>query len=132
MGGGGKAKMDSVAIVVGALMAGGAAGTAGAASAAVTDAYEGLKAMVLARLHIVGNDNDEGEAYVSDALAQRTGSRAALTAELAHAGVDVPTLEAAQRLAGLLETHGHGRVIDVSYAKGLIVGDHAVQHNTFN
>jgi hypothetical protein len=94
------------------------------------DAYEGLKAMVLARLHIAGHGGDEGVAYISAAL-EKTDGQAALTAELARVGVDDPMLEAAQRLAGMLEMHGHRPVIDASYAKGLIVGDHAVQHNTF-
>lgn len=123
--------VDPVTVVVAALVAGAAAGTSDVVSTAVQDAYQGLKGLVRSRLRGDGVGDGEGEDLIAAAADQQTG-RAALTEELRRVGVDEPTLEAAERLLELLEPQSGKFIVDASQAKGVIVGDHGVQHNTFN
>jgi len=123
--------MDPVTVVVAALVAGAAAGASNVASAAVTDAYEGLKNLVLGRLRDAGTNEAEGNTLVVD-VAKTQLQRDVLTTALAKVGVDAPTLQAAQHLLALLEPREGKYVVDASQAKGVIIGDHGTQHNTFN
>lgn len=118
-------------LVVAALAAGGAAGASNVVSTAVMDAYQGLKAVVLGRLRGGGLGEEDGQSLIATAADQQAG-RAALTEELARVGVDEAMVEAAGRLLELLEQHNNKFVVDASQAKGVIVGDHGVQHNTFS
>jgi hypothetical protein len=118
-------------MVVTALLAGGAAGVSGVASAAVVDAYQGLKSLVLGRLNYAGMPEHDGNDLIVGA-ADRNAGQAKLTERLAAAGVDEPTIDAAQHLLDLLEQQKGKFVVDASQAKGVIIGDHGVQHNTFN
>jgi hypothetical protein len=122
--------MDSVSIVVTALVAGAAAGVSGAASAAVLDAYQGLKSLVLKCLRGGGVDDGRAQELVDKTSDQEAG-REAISAELARIGVDEPTEQAAKQLLELLKTKGKYNVT-ITDSKGVIVGDHVVQHNTFN
>jgi len=119
--------VEPVTLVVTALAAGAAAGLSGAASAMVTDAYQGLKGLVLDRLR--GGEVPDADLLV-DRVADPAG-RDALTAQLSRVEVDEPTVAAAEHLLELLKDKGKF-VVDASQAKGIIVGDHAQQHNTFH
>jgi hypothetical protein len=123
--------MDPVTLVMAALLAGAATGASAAVSTAVTDAYQGLKELVLGRLRGGGVGVEHGHELIA-AAADRPAGHAALTVELARVRVDELTVDAAQRLLDLLQVQKGKFVVDASQAKGLIVGDHGVQHNTFN
>lgn len=123
--------MDPVTVVMAALAAGAAAGTTNAASIAVTDAYQGLKDLVLVRLRNDGIEIEEGLRLIDTSVDQPIES-AALVPALAAVGVDDLIYEAAQRLLALVEKQPGKFVVDASQAKGLIVGDHGIQHNSFN
>jgi hypothetical protein len=118
-------------MVAAALVAGAAAGASNVVSTAVIEAYQGLKTLALGRLRGGGLSDDDGRNLIA-AAADQQAERGALTEELARVGVDEPMVETAQRLLELLEQQRSKFVVDASQAKGLIVGDHGVQHNTFN
>lgn len=124
--------MDPVTLVAAALLAGATAGLSSAASSLVTDAYQTLKDLVLGRLRAAGFSDPEGQRLVASAADQEAAGRLELTDALSKAGVDESTTDAAERLLALLEQEKGKFVVDASQAKGLVVGDHAVQHNTFN
>lgn len=110
--------VEAVELVVAALSAGAAAGVSSTASAAVNDAYAGLKALTLKALRRGGTAND-------GVLDDRTELRAALTA--AGAEDDAVLLDAARAVLALTDPHGFdaGKYrIDVHDNQGVQVGDH--------
>lgn len=128
--------MDPVTLIVAALAAGAALGLKDAASAAVKDAYAGLKALVEKRF--------AGHAKRQLVLAEHEADpetwEKPLAAELAATGADRDgeLVAAAQALMRLVDEAGFAagkyRVkyqVDVHDAQGVVVGDHAHQHNVF-
>jgi hypothetical protein len=122
---------DAVSTVVTALVLGGTAGVTAAASAMVTDAYQGLKQLVVGRLR-VGGVQDERAVSLVEQVGSDTDGRERLRAELAAAQVDEATVEAAERLLELLNGKGSKYQVILHDNKGVVVGDHSTQHNTFN
>ncbi|GIG92716.1 hypothetical protein [Plantactinospora endophytica] len=130
--------MDPIAIVVTALVAGAAAGVSGAASSAVQDAYTGLCEVVRNRLgsgrggH--GRPAEIVDAYRSDPVGQHDRMVAALTT--AGADQDRALAEAALRVLALTFPGSADTVaryaVDLRDARGVYVGDHGTQHNTFS
>ncbi|MEU8005105.1 hypothetical protein AB0B66_28450 [Catellatospora sp. NPDC049111] len=124
--------MDPVSLVVTALEEGAKAGLAGTATKLIADAYDTLKGLVVKLLHRNGAGEDTSRALVEQTNGTAADSQAALTAQLTAAGVDDPTLQAAQQLLDLLRASGTKYSINAPDAKGLLIGDHSTQHNTFN
>ena len=127
--------MDPVTLIVTALAAGAVLGLKDVTSAAVKDAYAGLKALVKKRFA----GRPKGEL----ALAEHEGSQTwdePLAAELAAAGADRDDelVTAAQALMRLVDEEGFeaGKYIvkyqvDARGSQGVVVGDHAHQRNVF-
>ena len=105
-------------LIVTALVAGAAAGTSNAASTAVTDLYTGLRDAVKRRLATRRGDA-EADALLQDAPEGQL--RQALTD--AGAGEDNEIVTAAQHVLAHLDLRG---------AKGVQIGNHNIQHNTFS
>jgi hypothetical protein len=125
--------MDPITLIVTALAAGAASGTADAASAAVKDAYASLKALVAKRL----SGRAGGELVLSRHEEVPEVWRAPLAAELADAGADgdLELVRAARALMTLADEAGAraGKyTVDVRGAQGVQVGDHARQENVFH
>jgi hypothetical protein len=124
--------MDPVTLIVTALAAGAALGLKDTASAAVTDAYEWLKALTAKRLA----GRTDGELMLARHAEAPAAWEASLTAELAAAGADRDRdlVGAAQALMKLADEAGFRRGKYSVYAcdsQGIQIGDHNVQHNTF-
>jgi len=86
---------------------------------------------VVGRLRTAGLGNEDAQRLIATAADQQAG-RAALAEQLARVGVDEPTMKAAQQVLVLLEQQTGKYIVDASQAKGLIIGDHGEQHNTFS
>lgn len=97
--------MAGVEVILAALAAGAGAGSGDAAKAAVADAYTGLR----------------------DLLRRKLGGRPVLEGELIAAGADrdEEVLAAARRVLEAAARY------DLREAKGVQIGDHNTQHNTF-
>jgi hypothetical protein len=125
--------VTGVDLILAALAAGAGLGVSDAAKAAVLDAYTGLRDALRRRL--VGRD---GLQNVLDAAPDEGGTwSAGVAAELEQSGVaaDASIVEAARRLLALTDPAGTaaGKYhVDVRDAKGVQVGDHNTQHNTFS
>lgn len=124
--------MDPITLIVTALGTGAALGAKDTASAAVKDAYQGLKGLV--RKRFAGRD--EGQVV----LAQYENSPAKwepmLAGELTEAGAaqDSDLIAAAQLLLSLTDPDGSraGKYqVQVTGGQGVQVGDHNTQTNTF-
>jgi hypothetical protein len=127
--------MDPVKLIVTALAAGAGLGLKDAASSAVKDAYESLKALAGKRL---AGRRDGGLVLARYAQAPETWE-GVLAAELAAAGAgdddDTDLVAAAQALMRLVDAPGWraGKyVVDVRDSQGVQVGDQNTQHNTFS
>ncbi|MFC7280015.1 hypothetical protein ACFQS1_39165 [Paractinoplanes rhizophilus] len=126
--------MSAVEVIAAALAAGAGAGMKDTASAAVKDAYAGLKALLKARLG--GHGDDVVEALDADETAPgvwQTHLGEALTES--GAATDEQVVAAAQRLLRLTDPAGSAAgkyQVDLREAKGVQVGDHNTQHNTFS
>lgn len=124
--------MDPVALIVTALAAGAVLGLKDTASAAVKDAYKGVKALAKKRLA----SRQDGELVLArHAEAPRPWERP-LAEELAAAGAanDAGLVAAAQALMSLVDAAGAraGKyTIQVGGSQGVQVGDHNTQHNVF-
>jgi hypothetical protein len=124
--------MDPVTLIVTALAAGAALGVKDTASAAVKDAYEGLKALVKRRFA----GRRDGELVLARYEQAPQTWEGPLAAELtaAAAGADGELVAAAQALMGLADAAGSraGKYhVVVSGGQGVQVGDHNTQDNTF-
>jgi len=124
--------MDPVTLIVTALAAGTALGLRDTASAAVKDAYAGLKSMVSRRL---GGRRD-GDLVLARYAESPETWEGPLAAELtaARAGNDRDLIAAAQALMRLADEAGYksGKYdVDARGSQGVQVGDHNTQHNVF-
>lgn len=120
-------------MIVTALTSGAAAATEKAVTSAVVDAYQGLKAMVRARL----SGRRDGQVALDQLDEDPVGSVPLLTAELRsnQVSTDMALIQAAERLVALLKTDGTrgGRYeVDARHAMGVQVGDNNTQTNSFN
>lgn len=118
--------VEAVELVMTALSAGAAAGVSSTASAAVKDAYTGLKALVAKAVRRAGT---ETEAAVADEkVADSDLHRAALVASLSAAAVESDTelLQAAAKMLALTDPRGSGTskyCVDVYNNQGVQVGE---------
>ncbi|WP_173054770.1 RIP homotypic interaction motif-containing protein [Phytohabitans houttuyneae] len=125
--------MTGVEVILAALAAGTGVGVSDAAKAAVLDAYTGLRDVLRRRLA-----SREGPQEMVDVAPDETGAwKADLAAELERsaAAEDAAILDAARRVLTLADPAGiaAGKYrVDVRDAKGVQVGDHNTQHNTFS
>ncbi|MEU8007686.1 hypothetical protein AB0B66_41555 [Catellatospora sp. NPDC049111] len=124
--------MDPVTLVVTALEEGAKAGLAGTATKLIADAYDMLKGLVANLLRRNGTDDEQNLALVERADGTTADSQTALAAQLAAAGVDDPTQQAAQKLLDLLHATRTKYSINAPDAKGLMIGDQNTQYNTYN
>jgi hypothetical protein len=119
--------VESVNLVVTALVAGATAGVSGTASSAVADAYEALKNQVLGCFRRGGVREETAEALVA-AVADGSDSRFALEQQLIAVTVDDLTLQSAQELLELLrQVRGRKFIVQVRDSTGVVVGDHNQQ-----
>jgi hypothetical protein len=125
--------MDPVTLIVTALAAGAASALQDATSSGIKDAYARLKALVRKRF--------AGHGDAAFVLARHEADpkvwEAPLSAELSSAGAggDSDLIAAAQAVMNLIDTQGSraGKyAVNVRASQGVQVGDHNVQHNTFN
>ena len=123
--------MDPYTIIATALAAGAAAGGKDAAASAVRDSYIALRGLLqrhtgkhlgaAAAIETVESDPDGGVARLEAALAGTgSGDIDALRAAAEALLVQLPT-----------ETPGRESRIDLRKAKGVQIGDHNAQNNTF-
>jgi hypothetical protein len=114
--------MDPVSLVVAALVAGATAGTKDTASAAIADAYAGLKALV--RRRFGGEPDAESELE----QIEQGGDPAALERRLEAAGVDEDLVKQATGLLERLDPDGsrEGKYrVQITGGQGTVVGDNA-------
>lgn len=122
--------MDAVSLVEVALATGTAAGVKDTASAAVKDAYDGLKAMVKS----VFAGQGKAEMILAEHEADPETWKAPMVAQLVETGVSDDLVAAAQALMSLIDAEGtqSGKYkVDVRGSQGVQVGDGNTQNNTF-
>ena len=125
--------MTGIEVILAALAAGAAVGAMDTTKSAVMDAYVGLRDALRERLA-----GRQQAAEALDAVEAEPGTwRAELKPELERVAADRDTdvLTAAHQLLTLADPAGSsaGRYrVDAREAKGVQVGDHNVQHNTFS
>jgi len=124
--------MDPVTLILTALAAGAALGVKDTASAAVKDAYQGLKALVAKRFA----GRRHGELVLARYAETPDTWKGPLAAELtaADAGADADLVAAAQALMRLTDAAGSraGKYnVQMHGGQGVQVGDHNTQTNTF-
>jgi hypothetical protein len=125
--------MAGVDLIVAALAAGASAGLTDAASSAIRDTYTSLREAVRQRL---ADDGDESRNVLEASEVEPGVWEGRLRAVLEETGADgdVQILSAARSLLSALEVTGRltgTHVVDASQAKGVQVGDHNTQTNTF-
>lgn len=123
--------VEPVTLVAAALAAGATAGISGTVASIIADAYEELKSLVVDCFRRGGVPDVMSQELIAG-VGGGTARREELEQKLTEAGVDEPTVQAAQKLLDLLQTPQTKFHVDASQAKGIIVGDHATQHNNFN
>jgi hypothetical protein len=124
--------MDPISLIVTALAVGAASGFKESASAAVMDAYEGLKGLV--RKHFAGR-RDGGLVLARYAEAPKAW-QGPLAAELAAVGADqdqdlVAAAQAVMKLVDEAGSRAGKYIVDVRGSQGVQVGDGNTQHNAF-
>jgi hypothetical protein len=125
--------IESVELVVAALVGGTAAGVSNATSAAVSDAYDALKSLARKALLRGAGHGDAGVGVeVEEKLADPLVHRAELAAALSAAGAeaDAELVAAARRLLSLIDPQGAaaGKYhVVLRGNKGVQVGDHNTQ-----
>jgi hypothetical protein len=124
--------MDPSAIIVAALTSGVAAVARGTATAAVLDAYRGLRSALITRL-----PDKEATSVLFDEV-EREPERADILVHqiLRHerARIDDELYQRARDLLEILPDSGAGQSsyrVDITQARGVQVGDHNMQTNTF-
>lgn len=128
--------VDAMSVIVGALAAGGVAGAKDVATAAVKDAYAGLRGLVVRRVSGSPQETEVVEILDADHLEPEI-RQARLHQALTRAQVDADAeiVAAAQRLLTLMDPASAeaGKFkVDASQAKGLYVGDGGTQTNIFS
>lgn len=125
--------MDPVSLVVGAVIAGAAAGVGDGTAAAVREAYGELVRRL--RLRFRSSDRPAAEAVLDRRDADPEVWRAALADAVAvtGAGDDPVVLAAAQRVLAVVSPPpgAPGHVVDARGAQGVQVGDQSTQVNSF-
>jgi hypothetical protein len=125
--------MTGVEVILAALAAGVSAGTTDAARTAVTDAYTVLRDALRRRLA-----GRQRATQVLDAVETEPGQwQVDLATDLDESGAahDQEILTAARRLLAVADPTGEaaGKYrVDAREAKGVQIGDHTIQHNTFS
>jgi hypothetical protein len=124
--------VDPVTLIVTALAAGAASAPQEGASSAVKDAYERLSTLLTKRLA----NRPRGQLVLAEYLAAPQTWEAPLAAELSAADAedDPELVTAAQAIMRMVDEAGSrsGKyVVPVPDSKGLQVGDHNTQTNTF-
>ena len=124
--------MDPVTLIVAALVAGTANGVGSVAATAVSDAYKSFKSLIAARLQ----GDPEGLAALEQHPDMPDPAPEPLARALTTSGAtqDEAILAAAVRLLELADPDGSVAKkyrIDLRDAKGVQLGDHNIQHNTF-
>jgi hypothetical protein len=123
--------MSEVELITAALAAGASAGAGSAATAAVQDAYSALKGLL--RRWFDGRPQAE-EALAAE-ITEVDALRRLLGDDLVQSGAarDVAVLDAALRLLATADPGIAAKYqVDVRDARGVQVGDHNTQTNTFN
>ena len=124
--------MDPITLIVTALTAGAASGTADAAASAVKDAYARLRALVANRL----GGRPDAELVLTKHEQAPEMWQAPLMAKLAEAAADrdLDLIQAAWALMRLVDEAGTtGKyTVDVRGAQGVQIGDRTRQDNVFN
>jgi hypothetical protein len=124
--------MDPVTLVLTALAAGAGLGLKDAASTAVTDAYNGLKALV--RRKLAGRRDGELALTRYEQDPQVWGEPLAQELNQARAANDGDLVVAAQAVMRLVDPAGSAAgkySVVIHGSQGVQVGDHNTQHNTF-
>jgi len=126
--------MTGVELVVAALAAGASAGLTDTASSAVRDTYSGLREAVRRRLSARGEDSAR---VLAASEAEPEVWQGRLHDELIESGADqdAEILAAALSLLrelGTADWQSSAQRVDARDAKGVQIGDHNTQTNTFN
>ncbi|WP_063813119.1 hypothetical protein [Nocardia anaemiae] len=124
--------MDPLTVIAAALAAGALKGVGETASAAVADAYRGLKGLVTGRI----GSNPRAELVVDEYEADPETWQVPLLTMLSEGGADrdEQVLAAARRLLELTDPQGSSAgkyAVDARGANVGAIGDHSRQHNTF-
>jgi hypothetical protein len=125
--------VTAVELILAALVAGASAGLTNTTSGAIGDAYAALRSLLAGRLAGL-----RAAVEAIDARRPEPGTwQDRLSDELIRSGAaaDEEILAAAQRLLRLVDPEGvtAGKYrVDLREARGVQVGDHNTQHNTFN
>lgn len=124
--------MEPITLILTALAAGAGLGLKDTASSAVTDAYNGLKALVRRKLA----DRPRGELVLAGHEEAPEVWDKPLAGELTAAGAaqDQDLVSAAQALMALVDAAGSAAgkyQVVVHGSQGVQIGDHNTQHNTF-
>ena len=125
--------MDPITLIVTALAAGAALGVKDTASAMVTDAYAGVKALVKKRL----GEGPGAELVLARHEQAPETWQAPLMAELAETGADgdrdlIAAAQALLDLVGEAEGRAGKYTADARGAQGVPIGDHNRQDNVVN
>jgi hypothetical protein len=123
--------MSGVELIVAALAAGAGAGVTNTATAAVQDAYSGLKGL-LGRWF--GGREEARQALDADEV-EPAAWQASIgnDLEVSGAATDDEVLAAARRLLDLVQPGAAARYqVNAPQAKGVQIGDHNTQTNTFS
>jgi len=125
--------MDPVSLIVAALAAGASTALKDAAGDAVKDAYDGLKSLLKRKL----GKNPAAEIAIDKHEESPEVWEKPLEAEIKEAGVadDEEVVRSAQDLMRLVDPAGAqaGKYnVTISGGKGIVVGDYAQVHQTFN
>jgi hypothetical protein len=120
-------------VIIAALTAGATAGSTDIAKTVVVDAYSGLKTLLQSRLA----GRPEAQKALDPTDAEPVRWRTILIDELTASGADTDpqVLDAARRLLELADPDGMGAgkyQVDAHLAKGIQIGDHNTQRNTFS
>jgi hypothetical protein len=126
-------RVDPITLIVAALAAGAVLGVQGTASTMVSDAYAGLKALVVRRL----SGRPDAELVLTGHERSPETFRGLLMAELVQAGADhdADLIAAAKTLLDLADEAGGGPrkyTVDARGAKSVQIGDGNWQSTVFN
>jgi hypothetical protein len=125
--------VDPVTLIVGALAAGALKGAGESATTAVKDTYQALKTAVASRfterqvsITVLAEHEEDPDTYEKPLAKQIQGT---------GASDDPRIVELAQALMRLMDQEDgalSGKyTVDIRGAKGVQIGDHSTQHNTF-
>jgi hypothetical protein len=125
--------MDPVSVIIAALTVGASSALKDTAASAIKDAYAGLKALIKRRL----GDRPLAQDVIDKHEESPDVWEKPLEDELNKAGVadDVEIVKAAQVLLAQVDPDGTARgkySVTISGGKGIVVGDHATVHQTFD